>query len=319
MNNKFEIIKINNNALNAFISLEEVKRIINNKNNSKEKIVKDFNEKIESKKFNKLYKNLIKTICKIYKFKNKNIWFQKRPTVRVFFENEIGTSYHTDYWYGHGKNTHTVWIPISEINKGNGLRFVNQSISYVRGTSLMKKNLKSKNLNKYNNFLNKRSNEILIKRGEAIVFNSKTLHGSPKNYSDKTRVSFDFRFFTGNDFGSKERNNFVKFKNGIESKVLIHRNSWLKYIIGGKKISTMYQHILLNEFIKNNKLISHSTEAEIEKLNYPILDSYLYNEKIKGILVASKDLIPNKYLKFLGKNKFNKKIGFALENTITKI
>ena len=73
----------------------------------------------------------------------------------------------------------------------------------------------------------------------------------------------------------------------------------------------MYQHILLNEFIKNNKLISHSTEAEIEKLNYPILDSYLYNEKIKGILVASKDLIPNKYLKFLGKNKFNKKIGFA--------
>ena len=101
----------------------------------------------------------------------------------------------------------------------------------------MKKNLKSKNLNKYNNFLNKRSNEILIKRGEAIVFNSKTLHGSPKNYSDKTRVSFDFRFFTGNDFGSKERNNFVKFKNGIESKVLIHRNSWLKYKLEEKNFN----------------------------------------------------------------------------------
>lgn len=319
MNNKFEIIKINKNALEEFISFDEVKKVINNKKNTKQKIVKFFNEKIESKKFDKLYKSLIKIVCKTYKLNNKNIWFQKRPTVRVFFENEIGSSYHTDYWYGHGKNTNTIWVPISEINSGNGLRIVDKSISYSQGTSLMKLNLGTKNLQKYNNFLNKKSNEILVKRGEAIVFNSKTIHGSPKNYSNKTRISFDFRFFTGNDFGSKEENNFIKVKNGTKNKTLIHKNNWLKYIIGGKKISTMYQHILLNEFIKNNKLTSNSTEAEIEKLDYPILDSYLYNKKIKGILIASKDLIPKRYLKFLGKNKFQKKIGFALENMITNI
>lgn len=145
MNNKFEIIKINKNALEAFISFREVKKVINNKKNTKQDIVKFFNEKIDSKKFNKLYKDLIKTVCKTYRLNNKNIWFQKRPTVRVFFENEIKT------------------------------------------------------------------------------------------------------------------------------------------------------------------------------LDYPILDSYLYNKKIKGILIASKDLIPTRYLKFIGKNKFRKKIGFALENTITNI
>ncbi len=59
---------------------------------------------------NKFFKEL----CVKYKIPINEFVVQPVPTPRIFRPGDHGTSWHTDFWYGHGETFRTVWVPIKE-------------------------------------------------------------------------------------------------------------------------------------------------------------------------------------------------------------
>ena len=175
-----KILEIKSYFLEHF-GLEKIK---NNKINNDE-----FNIFAESKKFIKLYKQIITEIIKQKKFDKKTICIQDKPTFRKYIPNAHGTSFHNDYLYGHGKKTYTFWIPLYGLSKLNSVYFLKKKFA---------KRFDVKKLGAgYSNVLEKKlikESEIpTLHNNEIITFNSSIIHGSPKNLSGKTRYSFDFR------------------------------------------------------------------------------------------------------------------------------
>ena len=66
--------------------------------------------------------------------------------------------------------------------------------------------------------------------------------------------------------------------------VKLNKNKFLKYVNGETgSPSTQAQHILINNFSKENGITLIGQEAEIEKMNYPMLNYYLLEKAFKII------------------------------------
>jgi hypothetical protein len=154
---------------------------------------------------------------------------QTQPTPRVFSPGDHGTSFHSDYWYGHGETVYTIWTPLSDLEDGNTFWICNPD----------------KNLYFFNELANKKgfvdiedqllanSFPALPPKGSSVIFNSKVIHGSPKNTSAKQRVSFDFRIGYANDpTSTKDLANYYRWSNGEFKHLLRSFNGkkYLKYI-----------------------------------------------------------------------------------------
>ena len=274
----------------------------------------------DSKKFLIFYKNLLKIL--IYENFNKDNIFlvQKRPSLRIFLPKQRGTSFHTDYWYGHGKDTYTFWIPIRGLKKGNCVYFAKHTNNFNFANNLVLQMLKKKiTIDAFNKKLLKKSSEE-IANGGYLLFDSKIVHGSPLNTSNSTRISFDFRITKyGKDYGSKDiSNNFIFRKGVLTDPILEFSNKkYLKYVVGGK-FSTQSQHIFINAFAKEKKLIISEQDAEMERFDFPILRRYLSNfdkKRFEGIVIYSKKSVKKEIYINIIKGLYDPyKIIFASEN-----
>jgi hypothetical protein len=119
---KSEILK--KNIINIF--KKEIELVSDKaKNNNKitqEEIIKAIHLTASRKSFNNFYKKTVLSISQNLKLKG-DFYVQKRPSFRVYMPGKIGTSFHTDYWYGHGKNVKTIWVPINKYFLGGGVYF----------------------------------------------------------------------------------------------------------------------------------------------------------------------------------------------------
>ena len=102
---------------------------------------------------------------------------QSVPTPRILRPETHGSSFHCDYWYGHGLSTYTTWLQLTPVEMGDSPFICAEACQEALFEKLV-------STRKFNEF----EDELL-----AFLFHSKVLHGSPKNTSSKTRVSFDFR------------------------------------------------------------------------------------------------------------------------------
>jgi hypothetical protein len=273
----------------------------------------------ETPSFKKLYFKIAReVICKL-PHKTVEIALQQLPTPRVFRPGAIGTSLHCDYWYGHGVQAKTIWIPLSELDELNTFRILkqtNQGNPYQEDET---ENIHNLDLKEFNS----KSEAVLPKFGQAFVFGSKLLHGSPLNTSDRTRLSIDFRISLKGDTTSTkdlanyyqyDGNGFVIVPHGLKNKRL------LKYICGGKGKNTLTQHILIEETAKRLDIGVSEQEAEIERFNYPIIRRYLSEKidspKIDGIIIASISILDP--LIILEAKQSNMPVWCALENDFIK-
>lgn len=276
----FELINIQNHVCglkNDFPKLTQILDATNDAQISFQDHGDALGELIESEIFTQFQDDVVSEVLKFKNFSGE-CFVQKRPSFRVFTPQSLGTSFHADSWYGHGSGVLTVWIPLTAVQTGAGLYFVEsdacmQTIDeFFRGSISLKK---------FNDTLMPDSVHVAAEFGEALIFDSDQIHGSPLNSSAQTRFSLDFRISFG-DFGSKSPHLFRRYPDVTPISVREHiseRNlaglSVLKYINGEFAEDTQLQHIYLNAFAKAFHFDFAAQEAEIENHGQPILKSYL--------------------------------------------
>jgi hypothetical protein len=247
------------------------------------------------------------------------VLLQKIPTPRIFRPGDHGTSFHSDYWYGHGDQTITVWTPLSSIEEGNSFFILP---TYELNASF------TKALNESNGVASPAQEELLAQSshsvsmdiGSSIIFPSNILHGSPCNKTDKVRVSFDFRIANKNDITSTKdpesyfiwmNNTFVADQNRFSGA------NYIKYICGGKHKNTLAQHLIIESVVKEYDISISGQEAEVERFGQPIFREYLnglaHMKKIDGLIVASRSILDDESIQ-AAKDCNTVKIYCALEN-----
>ncbi len=255
----------------------------------------------QTKDFKKEYLKLGLEIQSYFKIPKNLFVLQQSPTPRVFKPGDHGTSLHSDYWYGHGKKFHTVWIPIIGLNQNSSFEIARSTKENNRIYSLIKNN---PSLLEKINAINIKTFNVLPEHDQAAIFSSNLLHKSTNNSSKSLRISFDFRFGQNNDkTSSKNIETWYKFKN---NKLFIESNAkkkkFLKYVVGGGKIETYTQHMLIEIFAKKYGFEISAQEAEIERLGYPMLRMHCKDiiqknkRRYHGIIIASSSLLKSNIL-----------------------
>ena len=248
-------------------------------------------------KTNQFKENYFKLAIEAANFLNldkENILLQKAPTARIFKPGTHGTSFHCDFWYGHGKDAITVWTPLTDVNEGNSFHVIKGELNKKYYDQLEK----NKGFSLDESELLSNSEPVLIKQGQSFCFTSDVIHGSPLNTSKDTRISFDFRIAIANDSSStKDLITYYKFngKSFVECDERFLGMNFLKYICGGQNKSPLAQHGIIESVSKEYGIKISAQEAEVERFGQPIFDAYLDSlAKSKGfdaLRIASESVL----------------------------
>jgi hypothetical protein len=247
----------------------------------------------ETKEFIEKYQALALTIAQVVFPKEIEFIVQKTPTPRIFRPGAHGTSFHCDYWYGHGEHSYTIWTPLSGIDENNTFLMCDEKYN----DEVREKITNSKQ------FIDVEANDRRYFRpvapgsNEACVFGSKMMHGSPINMSKTERISFDFRIGLLNDATStKNINTYLHYRNNqfVVSKPFTEMK-FIRYVCGGKNKDTLAQHLVIDSAARNFNLTIVGQEAEAERLGYPVLQEILntknLNKEFNAIIIASESVI----------------------------
>jgi hypothetical protein len=273
----------------------------------------------KKKEFQENYKQMAISIIKKLQLTPSNYMLQKTPTPRIFRPGDHGTSFHSDYWYGHGEKTITIWTPLSELESGN-------SFSIIPENQLNEEMTKSLNntfgvaSQSQEKILLDLSDAVLPELGQSVAFASKTLHGSPQNTTNKIRISFDCRIAVIDDKTStKDPETYFQWSNDsfIEMPNKFFGKNYLKYICGGHTKSTLAQHLIIESVVKEYSISISGQEAEVERFGQPIFRAYLANlastKNIDGLIIASKSILDNESIRAAERDQ-KIRVYCALEN-----
>lgn len=246
--------------------------------------------------FKDAYYKIACELSELYEISHSNFIIQPQATPRVSMPGLHGTSWHTDYWYGHGKDFKTVWVPLFGVVPGATFDVVESPLDNERVLNYYSDNPEL--LEGDFDLMGSQTHQVLPDSQSVFVFDSCLLHGSPLNTSQSVRASFDFRFGKATDTSSsKDLSKYLK----IEGSTLVpctksFPGKYLKYIRGGCDINTSIQHILIEGSSKSLSIEIAAQEAEIERHGQPMLRKHLglikdQKSEFTGIAVASKSLL----------------------------
>jgi hypothetical protein len=218
---------------------------------------------------------------------------QKTPTPRIFRPGAHGTSFHCDYWYGHGERSYTIWTPLSAVDSKNTFLMCDEEHNdHIREQIAGLQQFIELPETERHHF-----HPVAPGLAEAVVFGSKMMHGSPINNSVNERISFDFRIGLINDTTStKNTDTYYHYKN---NRFVIQKPfdglRFIRYVCGGINKDTLAQHLVIDSAVKNFNLIIVGQEAEAERLGYPVLKELLNSKKLNkefnAIIIAAESVI----------------------------
>lgn len=302
--------------LNSINSLDQISNIDFSYENS-EIIRQKIFEYFRSNSGKSLYIDLILEIAK--KLNLKDYYVQKVPTVRVHLCNRGITSFHSDSWYGHHPKAISVWVPLTDVHSSNSLHFVDKKINNLQIINLF--NSKKEPLCGIDEYLRNISKPTKIELGDAIYFYGDEIHGTVKNETGATRVSFDFRISASLDMlGNKPPTNYWKFgENTKNIKNLSQRSSSTEvknvasYSTDIKNIPAKVQILTASFTSSDEGLNIIRNESEILTLDYmPVLTDLINDDTLDGVIIYSFDIFKNNEIKefFLKELKKNHKFFF---------
>ncbi len=239
------------------------------------------------------YKKLALSIATAAGFQEQDFIVQRTPTPRIFRHGAHGTSYHCDYWYGHGERSSTAWVALSEIDFENTF-LICQS---AHNDYMYKKLIAGGSFVDIDAEDNKYFYPVAPQRNEAVLFSAKAIHGSPLNRSLRERISFDFRIGSRDDTTStKNINSYYSVINGeFITQNIFDGFRFLRYVCGGENRDTFSQHLVIDSAAKALSLNIVGQEAEIERLGYPMLSEILtainLGKKFNAIIIASESIL----------------------------
>lgn len=239
---------------------------------------------------------------------------QKTPTPRIFRPGAHGTSFHCDYWYGHGERSYTIWTPLSAIDSNNTFLMCDKKYNNdIRDQIAESKQFMEVPDSEWSHF-----HPVAPGLNEAVVFGSKMMHGSPVNHSVNERISFDFRIGLIHDKTStKNINTYYHYKNNqFVIKKPFDNLRFIRYVCGGKNKDTLAQHLVIDSAVRNFNLTIVGQEAEAERLGYPVLQELLnakhLNKDFNAIIIAAESVVSNEIISMA--NTSSLKIFTVLEN-----
>ena len=262
-----------------------------------------------------LYQYKILALCaaEAVGYGDQDFLVQKMPTPRIFRHGAHGTSYHCDYWYGHGERSYTTWVALSEVDSENTFLMCHDSHnSYMYDKLIARKNFINIETEDERHFY-----PVAPLPDQGVLFSSKAIHGSPVNRSLNQRISFDFRIGCIDDkTATKNINSYFRVvQNEFISQNIFDGVNFIRYVCGGENRDTFSQHVVIDGFAKALNLNIVGQEAEIERLGYPmlteILESKSLDKNFNAIIIASESIL-SKELQLLAKSS-SIKIYAALE------
>ena len=289
-------------------------------NNSKHKNLRNLMiDYFKMRQFQDDYFEMAISLMKRLKLDPQKSMLQKTPTPRIFRPGDHGTSFHSDYWYGHGEKTITVWTPLSELVLGNSFSIIANQNFNESMTQVLNKSAGVATIEQENKMI-EASDHVIIPKGNSVIFNSKIIHGSPKNSTNNVRVSFDFRIADiGDKTSTKDPDLYFQW-NGTTFEIAKNKFdglSFVKYICGGEHKSTLSQHLIIESIAKEYEINVVGQEAEVERFGHPIfkafLESVAMNKNIDGLIIASRTILNSSSIE-AAKNNKRIKVYCALEN-----
>ena len=248
-----------------------------------------------TERFAQPYNSLCEQIIK-EKFGDKAA-YQRVPSVRIQMPGQTSVNYHTDEWYGHGHDVQNFWLPLTPVAETNSL-YVSDEQTSLGVTETIRTVRHS--IEEMNQLARRACRPLKMRFGEVYHFNSHIIHGTEKNNTDQTRVSFDFRMLReGDDRGLKDESFFVPFGKGA-SFAGTGRRTGIVYI--GKRrgftniISQKYQSLLCRRYAAENQISVLVEETELSGFNYlPALWNMVsgsYVGRFSDLIIFSIFLLP---------------------------
>ena len=163
------------------------------------------------KSFLKMYKSFLQEV--IAPLFPDRIYFQKQPTIRFNFPSSQSFKYnrrfHSDIMLGHPPKEINLWFSLTDAFSSNSLRFINLERSKLffdecknNYDILAEKVQYDEGFKKE---LDLKSHSIDIKYGQYFLFDSRCLHCTQRNTTNKTRISIDIRVIQDVDYKSLSR------------------------------------------------------------------------------------------------------------------
>lgn len=265
-----------------------------------------FYEYFKRSEFAILYESLAREIAESQGFDTDRLLLQPQPTARVFPPRAHGTSWHTDYLYGHGEKTITIWVPIYGVTHGSSFKYISDS---KINNQLVQKILENPEFLLQEIAEKKDVRDVIPDEGSIAIFDSNQLHCSHENTSKSLRLSFDFRISIDNDTSTtKNLADYLRITESGFKKPRSYRNhSFLKYIMGGRGFDTAAQHILIEGIAQDKNMEITGQEAEVERLGLIMLNHHLKEiesgrSKFDAVILASKKLLSDNELNFVHEN-----------------
>jgi hypothetical protein len=268
----------------------------------------------ETAEFIEQYQLLALQIAKVILPNEVEFIVQKTPTPRIFRPGAHGTSFHCDYWYGHGERSYTVWTPLSSVDSKNTFWMCDEKYNDdIRDQMAGLQQFIEVPASQWHHF-----HPVAPSLDEAVVFGSKMMHGSPVNNSVNERISFDFRIgLTYDQTSTKNINTYYHYKN---NKFIVKKPfdnlKFIRYVCGGRNKDTLAQHLVIDSAVKNFGLTVVGQEAEAERLGYPVLQELLnakhLNKEFNAIIIAAESVISPELISMADHS--NLKIFTVLEN-----
>lgn len=180
----------------TIVKLLEIKEI-NNLSVFYNENKKDGTENFHSTHFSKdrnYKRNVHEKIVGVFESSLKNILIDYNLLFANFMVKEIGENsimpLHADWTYVDEEQFQSIgiWCPLTDTNEKNGM------LGVVPFSHLLKKNKRGPKIpspfNEFNQYIIDNYGKLLpIKAGEAVIYNHRTLHFSPPNLSNNTRVA----------------------------------------------------------------------------------------------------------------------------------
>lgn len=226
------------------------------------------------------------------------IYYQRKPGIRIHRPNTQTVQYHTDEWYGHGDGVVNFWMPLTKAYDTNSLYVASleESLSVVD-----KLESDAASIEEINDGLREICKPINVKVGDTFVFCSKVAHGTERNQTETTRVSLDFRVLVpGDDPGSKPLKEYYQYsgealthsEQGADS----HESRDVACYVFPKHgftrfVSAHHQRLICQDFAKKNNLKILAEETEIKTMrHHPALLGLaggIGTHNISGVLLFS--------------------------------
>lgn len=247
----------------------------------------------ESSSFQKEYQSmglyLIENLC------DGNGYLQRKPVIRIQLPNMPSTSFHCDAWYGHSNSALSVWLPLVDAEAAACFKIVNS----LRSSDELKRTILEDclELNQINDLCISQCSSTGAGKGSCVIFRSTTIHGAIHNYSDRTRVSFDFRISPTKDTGTKPISNFYPVKNSILEVNAVgesfndHVLKAITYSNNCRRVSAKSQLMLCAAFADSMKIDVILNESEIYEFSHlPVLRKYLTSDLVDAVVVFGFDI-----------------------------